>query len=182
MYAERLVEAASICYTSYCVAMKLSTLVTSLAEVAGYAGWDAGEALREVLMSAKVVSAACSWPLSGLPEEVWRPQFRVLRPYAAVLAEWLHVVRQSCGQGTGSTRRPRAGPAAAQRQPTHAAPAHPLPRLVAQHPAARRPPASAAGHHAGRSRGSGGGDWAAALFIAGGLALALLVLLALFLA
>jgi len=181
MYAERLVEAAGLCHSSYCVAVKLSTLASDLAEVAEYAGWDAGEALREVLMSERVLEAACSWPLAGLVEEAGRPQFRRLRPHLVLIAEWLGAVAQRCrpqrrSSASPAGRRPQPVPAAA-RPPAAAAQQAAPASMRRRHPSGygRGAAAAATGR---RSRGSR--DWGVVLvLLAAGAVSALLMLIAL---
>jgi len=87
-YAKELVNGINMsCQTSYCIAMKMSTLLSKLKDSSDLLNWNPYKVFRKILFSPLVLNNAVSWALDDLSEEIDKPHFKSLWVIKPVILE-----------------------------------------------------------------------------------------------
>lgn len=88
-YSNILIEEAKYCRTSYCLAMKLSSIYSQIRDLKELLDHDPNSMLQSVLFNDIVLSRATTWPIDFVIEEIEKPQFANLKDVEKTILRWL---------------------------------------------------------------------------------------------
>lgn len=94
-YVETLIRDAQSCRTSYCVAMKLSSMYSQLDDIGEIIEIQPNELLKRILFDPSVINVACGWPIDSILSELDLVQFTNLRQAKSIISNWLQIVNST---------------------------------------------------------------------------------------
>lgn len=94
-YVEMLVRDAQSCRTSYCVAMKLSSIYSQLGDICEIIETQPNDLFEKILFDPDVINAARNWPIDSVLTELDLVQFANLRQVKGTISNWIQKVNKT---------------------------------------------------------------------------------------
>lgn len=83
------------CITSYCVAIKLSSLWIKIKDLSEIMEWNPKKAMEIILFSDEVQEKAVKWPLDDIELVIEKPQFKDLWKIKEIIIDWANQVKSN---------------------------------------------------------------------------------------